>query len=624
MINLLHAPPSESAIAAILADTAGRPSLPPLDSPEWIAARAHPAITAWSVPLLARVEAELAEPLPVLTDELYADFFKTGDRLPFERPYFERRRRLGRAAIAILLSDASARPRLLPSFLEKLAAIADEESWSLPAHVWTEPTGKNPWQIDLFAAETANHLAELLVVFATLIPADLAQRIRTRLRVQIFENYVNPRGPFTWLQITNNWNAVCHQGVLGAALAIEQDHALVARMLSLAATRLPRFLEGFGDDGSTSEGPGYWSYGFGWFAELNAQLEHRTRGQLSLFEGDPKVAAIARFAPLMTLAEGHLVNFSDGGRTGRLSPSLLAYLGQRLADANLSAQADALYRHTAHAGADLDELRRDFFNLSRLALRTPAPDEFAANSSSEALAREDAFFPDYGAIVVRGTDSRGHLWEFAAKAGHNAEHHNHNDCGSFILNIDAAPALVEIGAPEYTRAFFSDRRYENIAARSLGHSVPLVNNTEQSPGREFSSTVLKAIVNTDRVEFSADLAKAYPPAANLVSLRRDLLLEKTAGRLTVADTCELAAPGPFETMLVTESPVTRDGESALITTPRAVLRVTPAAGTRIVNVDTAPYRGHHGTDEKIHRLRLAPAGAPAATRHHLACTVTVE
>ena len=623
MINLLHATPSESALAAILADTAGHPSLPPLGSPEWSAARANPAITAWFAPLRARAESELTDPLPVLTDELYADFHKTGNRLPFERPYFERRRRLGRVALCLLLINEtdSARPQFLASFLDKLAAIANEESWSLPAHVWTEPTGKNPWQIDLFAAETANHLAELLVVFASVIPADLSSRIRTRLHVQIFENYVNPRGPFTWLQITNNWNAVCHQGVLGAALAIEEDHALVARMLSLAASRLPFFLEGYGADGSTSEGPGYWSYGFGWFAELNAQLEHRTRGRLSLFHDDPKIAAIARFAPLMTLAEGHFVNFSDGGRTGRLSPSLLAYLGERFADPALSAQGASLYRHIAHTGVNLDELRRDFFNFSRLVLRTPPPDAFVANTSAEALAKEDAFFPDYGAVVARGTDSRGHLWEFAAKAGHNAEHHNHNDCGSFVLNIDGAPALVEIGAPEYTRSFFSDQRYENIAARSLGHPVPFVNNTEQPAGREFSSTVLATVINTDRVEFSADLTPAYPPAANLRSLRRDWIFEKTAGRLVITDTCELTAPGPVETMLITESPVTRDGESALITTTRAILRITPAAGTRITAIDTVPYRGHHGTDEKIHRLRLAAAAS--ATRHHLSCVITV-
>lgn len=627
MINLLHSAPTESAIAALLAETSGRPALPPFGSPEWLSARDNPAVQSLLPTLTARALSEADSPLPALTDELYADFFKTGDRLPFERPYFERRRRLGRAAIAVLLCDSATFARLLPSFLQKLTAILDEESWSLPAHVWTEPTGKNPWMIDLFAAETANNLADILVVFAAHIPAGLAQRIRTRLHVRIFENYVSPKAPFTWLQITNNWNAVCHQGVLGAALAIEDDHALVARMLSLAAGRLPLFLGGYGDDGSTSEGPGYWSYGFGWFSELNAQLEHRTAGRLSIFEADAKVAAIARFAPRMTLAEGHFVNFSDGGRTGRLGAPLLTYLGRRLSDPSLTAQGAALYRHQTAAPADLDFLRCDFFHFTRFILRAPTA-EVGTTSSSEALAKEDpahsdSYFPDYGAIVARGTDTRGLLWEFAAKAGHNAEHHNHNDCGSFLLNIGGAPAITEIGAPEYTRAFFGEKRYDNIAARSLGHSVPYVNHTEQSAGNAFTSTVLAAVVGSDRVTFSADLAKAYPDSAGIRSLRRDWIFEKTAGRLTVTDDCELAAPGPFATMLVTESPVTLDGTDALITTPRAVLRVTPAPGTRIQTIDTVSYRGHHGTDEKIHRIRLAPSAAPAATRHCLACVLTI-
>ena len=608
MINLLHATPSESEIAAILADTAGRPALPPLGAPAWDAARANPVVNAWAAPLLARVDREIAEPMPVLTDELYADFFKTGDRLPFEERYFERRRRLGRVAMGLLIGNNADRRRLQPSFLEKLAAIADEESWSLPAHVWTEPTGKNPWMIDLFAAETANQLAELLVVFAAIVPAGLAHRIKNRLRVQIFENYVAPRAAFTWLQITNNWNAVCHQGVLGAALAIEDDHTLVARMLTLAAGRLPVFLGGFGNDGSTSEGPGYWSYGFGWFCELNAQLEHRTRSRLSVFEGDAKVSVIARFAPLMTLSEGHLVNFSDGGRTGYLNPSLLVYLGERFGESALSAQGAALYHRLSETGIPFDELRCDFFKLTRLVLRAPSATALA-HAREEAL--PDVYFPDYGTLVARGTDARGRLWEFAAKAGHNHEHHNHNDCGSFILNVAGAPALVEIGAPEYTRAFFSDQRYENIAARSLGHSVPLVNGCEQAAGPDFTSTVLQAETGRDCVEFIVDLTKAYPPAAGLRSLRRAFVFEKSAGRLTVTDSFELERPGSMETMLITESAVALDGRAVLITTPHAVLRVTPTDSTRITAVETIPYRGHQGTDEHIHRIRLAPITAPA-------------
>ncbi|CAM3144577.1 heparinase II/III domain-containing protein [Rariglobus hedericola] len=603
MRNLLTAPLPENEIAAILAATAGRPSLPLLGDPVWSAVRDNPAITAWLLPLIARADAEASEPLPILTDELYADFAKTGDRLPFERPYFERRRRLGRAAMAVLLGDDATRTRLLPSFIKKLGEIMDEESWTLPAHVWNEPTGKNPWMIDLFAAETANNFADLLVVFAAVIPADLTQRIKTRLHVQIFENYVNPRTTFHWLTITNNWNAVCHQGVLGAALAVEEDHALVARMLSVAATRLPAFLTGYGADGSTSEGPGYWSYGFGWFAELNAQLEHRTRGQLSLFEGDEKVAAIARFAPQVTLAEGHFVNFSDGGRTGRLSSSLLTYLGQRLADTTLTAQGTAIYRHQADTGLDLDILRTDFFYLSRLALRVASTDVLA---TAREPVHPDVFFDDYGAIVTRGTDAGGHLWEFAAKGGHNAEHHNHNDCGSFLLNVDGAPAIIEIGAPEYVRAFFSDKRYDFLAARSLGHSVPFVNGCEQPEGAAFAATILKTEIGGDRVEFSVDLTKCYPPEARCVSLIRSWVFQKSAGRITISDTYELAAPGVIESLLICPPAVTRDGADALITTPKAVLRITPATGSTLTAVETCDYRGHHGTDEKVSRIRFAP------------------
>lgn len=621
MLNLLHSTPSETELAAILAATAGRPSLPPLGDAAWTAAAANPAVSAWLIPLTARAEAEAAEPLPALTDALYADFFKTGARLPFETPYFDRRRRLGRAAIAVLLGDDATRARLTPSFLAKLAAILDETSWSLPAHVWTEPTGKNPLQIDLFAAETANNLAEILVVLGALIPADLAQRIRTRLRTQIFENYADREPAFHWATLPMNWNAVCHQGVLGAALAIETDHALVARMLAKAARGLPAYLTGFGADGSTSEGPGYWSYGFGWFAELNAQLEHRTLGRLSVFSGDPKVAAIARFAPLMTFSEGHMVNFSDGGRTGRLSPPLLTYLGQRLADPVLTAQGAALYRHQSVTPLNLDELRRDFFNLSRFALRTP---DAATLADAREPAQPDTYFADYGALVARATEARGHRWEFAAKAGHNAEHHNHNDCGSYLLNLDGAPALIEIGAPEYTRAFFSDEtRYLDLAARSLGHPVPYVNNHEQPPGRTAAATVLRADLESDRVEFKIDLTHAYPSSANLQKLHRTWLLEKSAGRLTVTDTYALTAPGVIETMLIAQDPVTRDGPAALISSPKATLRITPAAHTQLTTVETCDYRDHHGRPAAIQRLRLAPTTAPTTTGT-LSCTITVE
>jgi hypothetical protein len=109
----------------------------------------------------------------------------------------------------------------------------------------------------------------------------------------------------------------------------------------------------------------------------------------------------------------------------------------------------------------------------------------------------------------------------AAKGGHNAESHNHNDGGSFIIHYRQEPLIAELGAPTYTRQFFSATRYENIAARSLGHSVPYVNGHEQQAGREFAAHV----VTRDDASLTLELGGLYPAEAGLTSLTRRVSLD---------------------------------------------------------------------------------------------------
>ena len=158
--------------------------------------------------------------------------------------------------------------------------------------------------------------------------------------------------------------------------------------------------------------------------------------------------------------------------------------------------------------------------------------------------KPDAFFRDYGAIVSRGTDARGNLWEFAAKGGHNDEHHNHNDCGSYILNFNGRPAIVEIGAPEYVRGFFdNEKRYTFLAARSLGHSVPLVNGVEQGTGLEFAAGVVGCEMKPERAEFTVDLTKCYPAEACCRRLIRTFTFAKSQGLIRIVDDYELEGRG---------------------------------------------------------------------------------
>ena len=616
MQNLLTEPLSETQLARILAASAAPPMLPPLDNPTWRSLRDHPAVSAWSAPLVQQAMLEIDQPLPPLPDELYADFFKTGARSPFENVYASRRAILGQRTMALLLlENESHRDRLVSALLRALEELMDEASWALPAHVWTEPSGKDAMTIDLCAAETANTLAEILAVFAAVIPAELGRRIHGRLRTQFFENYLNREPAFHWTELPMNWNAVCHQGVLGAALTIETDHLLVATLLRRTANALPIFLSGFGADGSTSEGPGYWSYGFGKFSDLNAQLEKRTAGQLSFFEGNDMISRIARFAPLMTFSEGHYVNFSDGPRRGRLNPALVTYLGERLADPFLASQGESLYRRLADAGLEPGSQRADFSFFSRLALRTP-PREALAKAGE--AAGGDVLFEDYGVMIARGKDALGDLWEFAAKAGHNAEHHNHNDCGSFILNVNGGASIVEIGAPQYVGDYFnSDRtRYQFLAARSLGHSVPLVNGFEQSAGAEFIAEVLASHLGADRAEFRIDLTRCYPPEAHCRSLVRTFIFERTAGRLEVTDDYVLDEPGEVESIVICEARTVVEATGLRIEAPGGNVWVKPVRPTEFVGVDTCDYHDKEGEIRQIQRLRFR--------RSHISAAATVS
>lgn len=593
MRNILQTQLPEDEIADILTTTAGRPVVPPMGSPPWKDLRSHPVFASWFEEILAGGRASAAEPLPDLTDELYSGFYQTGERIPFERVYFERRKRLVSTAMAMLLGGADDRDTLKAPFLSMLEDVAGEESWSVPAHVWTRPDGKDPMMIDLMAAGTAVGLAEMLVLFGEIIPDDLALGIRNRLRVRIFENYLHRDPPFHWAELPMNWNAVCHHGVLAAALAIEDDHRLVAGMLARAARALPAFLSGFGDDGSTSEGPGYWAFGFGRFSELNSRLEQRTNGELSLFEKDPRIPLIARFAPQLTLSNGRFVNFSDGSATGWLPPALLVDLGRRLDDPFLMAHGIASYRQLAQAGFAPLHQRVDTFCITQTLLRLPSSEAIERTPPPE---QPDAYFPDYGALVARGTDAAGNLWEFAAKAGHNAEHHNHNDCGSFLLNVNGQPVVVEIGAPEYVGDYFNsdETRYTFLAARSLGHSVPLINGQEQHAGAEFRSTVVEHGFQRDFVSISMDLTKAYPDDARCTRLIRTFRFLRNQGCLEVRDEYSLTEAGRIESMIIQRSlPGTENVSVAPV--------IVPIPGTDFAGHTLESYRDHGGGSRQVCR-----------------------
>ena len=185
------------------------------------------------------------------------------------------------------------------------------------------------------------------------------------------------------------------------------------------------------------------------------------------------------------------------------------------------------------------------------------------------------------------------------RPGTTDEHHNHNDCGNYILNIDGNRLVTEIGQPLYDKDFFSERRYENIAARTLGHSLPRINGCEQAAGRNHASKLIEYANTAEETLFRVDLTGCYPKEAACRQLIRTLRFEKKAGRLSVQDEFELDEVREAETAIVTIHPVKIGKDSATISTGKLSLVFRVDAGSTLDGVEEHRYRHH---DPKITEL----------------------
>ena len=145
-------------------------------------------------------------------------------------------------------------------------------------------------------------------------------------------------------------------------------------------------------------------------------------------------------------------------------------------------------------------------------------------------AAADIWYPSVGVLSVR----RG-TYVLGAKAGCNADSHNHNDTGSLILYKDGRPLLIDVGVESYTAKTFSDRRYEIWTMQSGWHNLPEFDPAggqyQQRSGPEARAEHVEVV--PDLSGLSMDIAAAYGPVPGLGCYRRRMAL--TADGLTVED-----------------------------------------------------------------------------------------
>lgn len=566
----------------------------PLDDRDaWKQLAEHPSLRS----VLPAAQALIDSVPPDLPDDLYLEFTRSGDRNAYQKPYFARRRAVVLLAIA---EGVENRGRFLPALDRYVRVVCDERAWCLPAHDRKLEAyhGKRA-VLDLFLAETSWNLALVAQTFKDRLPAATIRLIDENLQRRTFGPYerilAGEAAPPWWFKTTNNWNAVCLAGITGAALTNLEDTERRRLYVEKAEASIQNFLDGFTADGYCSEGVGYWNYGFGHYLLLSETIRQVTDGKKDWLT-TPLVSTIASYPARLAIEPGVWPWFSDCSPGTKPSPVLLEFLTRRLAEPAAVLRGEpGLYQAS----------RPELYAVATLYQTILDPATPLTEPVDPPL--RDAF-PDAGVFVVRASKPSG--VGLAVKAGHNGEHHNHNDVGSYALVRGGVTLLGDAGKEVYTAATFDSRRYLSPFNNSFGHPVPLVGGELQATGREHRGDVIETLFTDEVDKITIDLTAAYD-APTLLSLQREFSCRRGDNpSVVIEDRVRFSRPETFETAFVTMEPfelaasdriAMGEGDSAIEIT------FSSDQALREVRIDT--LKGESSTGRPVTRVGLPVLGS---------------
>ena len=479
------------------------------------------------------------EHIPQTNYSSYRAFQRSGERGHYEAAYFLKRTRLAAAALRLFLGQT----RLKDNVQDYLWSICEETNWVLPAH--------ENVIIDLFAAETGFVLAETLLLLGETLDSEIRQRVQQEIAQRIFTPYLHSYASYWWYKTDNNWNGVCNSAIAATFLLLEPEPESTVQALTIALQGLQVFVErAFEGDGSSSEGVSYWHYGLMNFVALSELLYARSQGEINLL-ASTRLQQIAAYPAQVQLYGSQFANFSDCDESVKFNPGIVVRLAERTHEPStknllaLPAQPDIDWRLTMM-------LRNILWWDGTQPSATQLNDAWLRTNGIVRLVTKNAWHDD---VIL------------TVKAGHNGENHNHNDIGSFILNVAGENLLVDPGRGLYSRAYFNEQRYENIFANSYGHSVPMINETLQAAGHTFVGHIEQVNTEGPRKQVSMEFGRAYP-VPELLSAKRRLLFGidgEEAGTTWLYDTFTFSnAPSKVEEVFVTWLECTIDGAAARI------------------------------------------------------------
>ncbi len=459
----------------------------------------------------------LVEPYAPLYAHDYMAFVRIGNRSDFEQKYFSRRHHLC-AVVTAYITDKS--EDLLNDIIDGIYCIGEESTWALPAHnsylrdtrQLILPDTSRP-VLDLFACETAALLStvyyllrEQLDDVSELICKNIFDLIESRLVRPYLEEH------FWWMgngdEPMCNWTPWCTQNVLLSVFLLPFNDDIRFKVIKKAAYSLDCFLKDYGEDGCCDEGAQYYRHAglclFHCIDILNTVTDNALRDLFSI----SKIKNIASYIVNVHARGEYYINFSDcAARAGRMGVREFLFGKACDLEALMYASSEDFYYDTNEGDPFEDESQK--LNLYLRVLTAASSEEvlqFHENMAGKASpVPDDIYYPSVGLMVARSS-----RFVLAAKSGDNADNHNHNDTGSFILYMDGQPLFVDIGVETYSQKTFSDRRYDIWTMQSGFHNLPTINETDQNAGSKYRATDVNCDLKGEIKNISMHIEDAYP------------------------------------------------------------------------------------------------------------------
>jgi len=514
----------------------------------------------------------LAKPFPRWSDEGYLEYSKNLKKGLGESENHAERDRIKWLKPLVLAECLENKGRYLPLLNQTLESFAAEPSW-----VWSSEDvdlkmfHRQAYDIALGSATFGLELAETLYLLGGKLDPQVRRDLQAAIEQKILEPFrhrLRTGKGCTWITRTNNWNAVCLSGVVGAALITVADKNDRAVFVAAGEHYSQYYLRSFSDDGYCLEGVKYWQFGFGHYAMLREQIFAATGGRIDLL-ANPLCKAVALYGVRILIGSQSVPPFGDCYFGITTDPALVAYSNQVM---QLGLQCEPYLK--LPATVPHNEL------TETVMLPTPLADHSATNSAPEDPLR--SFYAKEGILLCRPAPGAPCRLGIGIKAGgdergpHSSGGHSHNDVGSYSIAIGDDEPTGDPGYPtKGDSKIFGPERYNRSMFNSYGHPVPVIAGKLQILAADAEPVVLSTSFTPTHDQIKMDISTAYP-VPELKRMVRTMDYDRAgAGVIRITDEATFTAATTFEDALITRGEWKQvDPQTGVLSLGNAKLAVT--------------------------------------------------